>query len=253
MDPAIADLNAKVDHLTTQVAYLTEVARRQERLRQDRSELLADLTPIANDVFRLTAEQLEEVQQYVDLGDVLRLAKRLARNGRNFEALLVQLESIVDLLATLTPLTDEAFSRAVEALDEADRKGYFTFAKGGLRIADQVVTHFTAEDVNKLGDNVVLILNTVKDMTQPEILSFVRNTVQDVEEGAEAPVDVSYRALLRQMRDPNVRRGMAMTMRVLSTVGNQATLGTAPPGRDLAREMVSAPHSRHSDRGDDSP
>ena len=29
---------------------------------------------------------------------------------------------------------------------------------------------------DRLGDNVVLILNTVKDMTQPEIMNFVRNT-----------------------------------------------------------------------------
>ncbi len=225
MDPAIADLSAKIDLLADQVAYLAEQARVQERRRQDRQELMDDLMPIANDAFRLTTEQLEEVQQYVDLGDLLRLLKRLARNGRNFEVMLNQLESMMDLAETLVPLTDSAFARAVDVLDAADRKGYFTFAQGSLRILDNIVTNFSQEDVDKLGDNVVLILNTVKDMTQPEIMSFVRNTVQDVEEQAEAPVDISYRSLLSQLRDPNVRRGMAMTMRVLSTVGSQAPDG----------------------------
>ena len=40
---------------------------------------------------------------------------------------------------------------------------------------DQVVTSFTEEDVRQLGDNVVLILNTVKAMTQPEIMNMVNN------------------------------------------------------------------------------
>jgi uncharacterized protein YjgD (DUF1641 family) len=38
----------------------------------------------------------------------------------------------------------------------------------------------------------------------------------------EKPVDVSYMGLLRQMRDPEVRRGLALTMRVLHVVGAQA-------------------------------
>ena len=46
-----------------------------------------------------------------------------------------------------------------------------------MRILDNMVTSFSEEDVNRLGDNIVLILNTVKDMTQPEIMSFVRNTL----------------------------------------------------------------------------
>jgi hypothetical protein len=77
------------------------------------------------------------------------------------------------------------------------------------------------KDVNR-GDNVVLILNTVKDMTQPEIMSFVRNTLLVAEKEIEKPVDISYTGLLRQMRDPEVRRGLALTMRVLHVIGSQA-------------------------------
>ena len=73
-----------------------------------------------------------------------------------------------------------------------------------------------------LGENVVLILNTVKDMTQPEILNFVRNTLFVAEKEIEKPVDISYMGLMRQMRDPEVRRGLALTMRVLHVVGSQA-------------------------------
>jgi uncharacterized protein YjgD (DUF1641 family) len=223
MDQATAELNQKIDLLTSQVQYLTQQAQAAERQRQEWAELMRDLTPIVNDAFRMTTEQLEEVQEYVDLGDLLRLLKRLLRNGHNIESMLDQLESLMDLLQTVGPLTDSAFSRAVDLLAVAEQKGYFAFAKGGMQMADNIVTAFTEEDVKRLGDNVVLILNTVKDMTQPEIMNFVRNTLLVAEREIEKPVDVSYLGLLRQMQDPAVRRGLALTMRVLHVVGAQAS------------------------------
>jgi uncharacterized protein YjgD (DUF1641 family) len=221
MDQALADLNAKIDALTAQVAYLTEQAQAAERSRLERAELMHDVMPIVNDAFRLTTEQLEEVQEYVDLGDLLRLLKRLLRNGRNIDKMLDQLESLMDLAQTVGPLADGAFEKATDLLQQAEHKGYFAFARGGMQIADNVVTSFTEEDVKHLGDNVVLILNVVKDMTQPEIMRLVRNIVSGVETEVARPVSTSLPALLRQMSDPNVRRGLALTMRVLHVVGRQ--------------------------------
>jgi uncharacterized protein YjgD (DUF1641 family) len=222
MDTTLFELNQKIDLLTAQVAYLADQAQIAERQRQDRAELIRDLTPIGQEAFRLTIEQLEEVQEYVDLGDLLRFLKRLMRNGRNFDKLLDQMESLMDLADTMGPLADEAFTKSVDSLAEMERKGYFTFARGSARIVDNVVTSFTEEDVDRLGDNVVLILNTIKEMTQPEVMNFIRNTLLVAEREIEKPVEISYTALLRQMRDPSVRRGLALTMRVLHVVGEQA-------------------------------
>jgi uncharacterized protein YjgD (DUF1641 family) len=221
MDAGIAELNHKIDALTAQVAYLTDQAQATERQRQERAELMHDLTPIANQAFHLAIEQLEEVQEYIDLADLLRLAKRLARNGRNLEAMLDQLESLSDLAMTLSPLADEAFGKTMTTLADMEHKGYFAFVRGGARIFDTVVTSFSEDDVLRLGDNIVLILNTVKEMTQPEILNFVRNTLMVAEKEIEKPVDASFTGLLRQMKDPAVRRGLALTMRVLHVIGSQ--------------------------------
>jgi len=222
MDQSLVDLNQKIDALTTQVAYLSEQAQIAERQRQERAELVRDLTPIANQAFQITIEQLDEVKEYIDLNDLLRLMKRLMRNGRNFEQLLDQLEGAMDLIDTIGPLTDEAFFKVVNSLAELEQKGYFTFARGSKRILDNVVTSFSEDDINRLGDNVVLILNTVKDMTQPEIMNFVRNTLIVAEREIDKPVDISYRGLFRQIQDPAVRRGLALTMRVLHVIGSQS-------------------------------
>lgn len=219
--PSLADLNRKIDLLTTQVQFLTEQAQLAERQRRERAELMGDLMRIGDDAFGLAVEQFEEVQEYVDLGDLLRLLKRLLRNGPTFEKLLDQLESVMDLVQTVGPMTDEAFQKAVDVLQVAEHKGYFALARGGMQIADNVVTSFTEEDVRKLGDNVVLILNTVKDMTQPEIMGLVRAIVAQSEVEVSKPVNTSLPALLGQMRDPNVRRGLALSMRIMSVVGAQ--------------------------------
>jgi hypothetical protein len=223
MDQAITELNQKIDLLTTQVQYLAEQAQLAERARQERSELVHDLMPIASDAMRLAGDQLQEVEQYVDLNDLLRLAKKLARAAPFIEQALDQLDGVKDLLELAGPLSKEAFGVAERVFDNADHKGYFTFAKGGARIMDNIVTSFSEDDVKQLGDNIVLILRTVKEMTQPEVMNFLRNTVSITGKDAEAPLDITYRALVGQMRDPNVRRGLALTMRMLRSVGEQAT------------------------------
>jgi uncharacterized protein YjgD (DUF1641 family) len=220
--PSLAELNRKLDLLTAQVQFLTEQALVAERQRQERAELMHDVMPIVNDAFRLSVEQLEEVQEYVDLADLLRFFKRVLRNGPAFEKLLDQLESGMDLVQTIGPLTDHAFGKAVDVLQAAEQKGYFGFARGGIQIADKVVTSFTEDDVRKLGENIVLILSVVKEMTQPEVMTLVRSIVAQSEVELGKPVNTSLPALLGQMRDPNVRRGLALTMRVLSVVGAQA-------------------------------
>ena len=223
MDQAIAELNQKIDLLTTQVQYLAEQAQLAERARQERGELVHDLMPIASDAMRLATDELQEVQEYVDLKDLLRLAKKLARAAPFIEQVLDQVDGVQDLLEIAGPLSKEAFGKAERVFDEADRKGYFAFARGGANIMNNIVTSFTEDDVKQLGDNVVLILRTVKEMTQPEVMNFLHNTMSLTEKELEAPVDISYRALLGQMRDPNVRRGLALTMRMLRSVGEQAS------------------------------
>ena len=223
MDSSLVDLSQKIDTLSAQVAYLTEQALIAERQRQERAELIRDLTPIANEAFRLSVEQLEEIQEYIDLGDLLRLFKRILRNGHNIEKLFDQLESLMDLAETIGPLADDAFGQAVDTLADMEHKGYFAFARGAWRITDNVITSFSEEDVNRLGDNIVLILNTIKGMTQPEIMNFVHNTLLVAEQEVEKPVDISLMGMLRQLRDPAVRRGLVLTMRVMHIVGSQAS------------------------------
>ncbi len=63
--------------------------------------------------------------------------------------------------------------------------------------------------MRQLGDNVVLILNTVKALTQPEMMNLVNNLTQGFHEAEDQAEELptSTFGLLKQMRDPDVRRG----------------------------------------------
>jgi uncharacterized protein YjgD (DUF1641 family) len=216
MDSTLLALNQKVDRLVTQVEFLTEEAQRQKRRQQEWDELKDDLSPIFNEVFRLSVQQLEEVEGNARIEDILRLFKRLLRNTRHLEEMLDQFESFSELWQDVSPLSQDAFLVVLNRLNELEQKGYFVFLQGGLDMADHIVTSFSEEDVRQLGENIVLILQTVKEMTQPEIMTMLRQTAAVVRE--DEPVDTSLWKIVRQLNDPAVRKGLAKTLQVLKSM-----------------------------------
>jgi uncharacterized protein YjgD (DUF1641 family) len=222
LNQVVLELNRKMDALTNQVAYLTEQAQISARGRQERSELLETMMPVAKDAMQIASDQFEEIQDYLKVEDLLRFIKKLARSRPQLEMLLDLLDAVTDLGHIMNPIAKEGVDKLTSVLTELEGKGYFSFTRSGLRVVDNIVTSFTEEDVDRLGDNVVLILNTVKDMTQPEIMTFVRNTLHVAEAEVEKPVNASMWSIMGQLRDPSVRRGLALTLRVLRVVGAQA-------------------------------
>ena len=123
-----------------------------------------------------------------------------------------------DLSADVTPVATAAFGRVVTELEE--RRNYFPFAKAGLGVMDRVVDSFTEDDVEQLGDNIVLILHTIKEMTQPEIMRALQRTAKVVrEDDRETP---SLRRLLGEMRDPAVKRGLHRLLAVLRSLSEES-------------------------------
>ena len=224
------EISRKLDQLTesvaalgSQVEYLKETAYENRRRQREWDELREDLTPVIGDMYAVTVEQLEEIQAYVQLEDVLNLMKRLARNTRTFNQLLDQVESANDFLADFAPLTNDMVEQAILLMADMEHKGYFGFLRQSQYVLDQIVTSFSEDDVRQLGDNVVLILNTVKALTQPEMMGLVNSLTQGFQEIEEHPEELptSMFGLLREMRDPEVRRGLAVTMEVLKRISKQ--------------------------------
>ena len=129
-------------------------------------------------------------------------------------------ETFTDLTGDLTPVAKQGMDTVTRALADAEARGYVDFTKGGLEVLDRVVTSFSKEDIAALGDNIVLILETIKEMTQPEVMQMMQSTFHQVQEVTE-PEDVpSLMRLVRGLRTPEARRGLYRMVVFLESLGS---------------------------------
>ncbi len=217
MSAELTELNAKLDYLIEQVD-----AQRQRQAMLE--ELWRDMQPVIRDASDIAVQELAEVDGAFRMEDLVALMKAFLRNTRIFVKLVEQMEALMDLMPDVSRIMTPAMDQMVEQLALLEEKGFFKFANGMLYIADQVLSAFDEEDVRALGDNIVTILTTVRNMTQPEVMALANRAIESV----EAPVeeDVSVWRLMREMRDPATRKGMARMLQMLKALGEQETLGT---------------------------
>ena len=215
MQDQVNEINKKLDIILEEIEL-------QRKHRREIEDLKDDLMRVGKDVYQTTVEELEEVADHIQTGDMLHLGKKLLRNVNNISGMFDQLESMNGLLKDLAPISREIAIDFMAKLDEFDRKGYFDFMKEISKAMDNVVESFTVEDVRALGDNVVTILNTVKNLTQPDMLQAFDNALT-VYKKLDIEVDekISYFTLIKRMNTPEMRRGIAFAIRFLKSMAEK--------------------------------
>ncbi len=210
------DIDDRLERLADQVAEIADELRRQREERERWRELSQDLVPVGVAALEAVSRELDRLGDDVDVADAVAFLEELARALPALRAGIGRLQALAELAEEVTDLAGPMTESLVRHLGELDDKGYFEFAKAGVGVVDRVVTSFSEDDVRALGDNVVLILETIKEMTQPEVMTMLRRTVHTVREdqAASAPPP-SLLSLLREMRDPQVRRGLARVLDML--------------------------------------
>jgi uncharacterized protein YjgD (DUF1641 family) len=211
----LAQLHAKVDRLT-------ELMEAQHERQQALEDLQQDLIPIANQAIKLTIDELAEIGTEFRVEDLLFLLKRLLRSTDLLNRMLDQLEAVSALGDETAVLGKQVFGTVVENLDRLERRGAFAFARSGMYVMDQILSEFDEEDVRALGDNIVTILKTVRNMTQPDVMNLANNAVQALQQEDGAQESTSLLALAREFSDPKVRRGLARMLNMLKALADQS-------------------------------
>lgn len=231
------ELERKLDLMSEQLNTVVAELREQRLRRQQWQELVSDLGPISNEAMAIASRELEAVQEWVEPADMLRLLRRILRNTNNIEDGMAKYESMMELISDLGPLTTGAFSKLLESLDDYESRGYFEFVGAGMGVMDKIVTNFSKDDVEALGDNVVDMLEIVKDLTQPEMLAVAERLLDVVQRQAQAAELEPEKApslfsLAGKMRDPEVRMGLARALNTFKAVSASET--------DVAHDIVDA-------------
>jgi len=179
------DIQIQINTLNDKVDLILEYVNQQRLKSQSVDDLIADASIIGKDMYDSAVMELEN-------------------NG-----VLDTFESTTDFLKDASPIVNEMIIDLIRKLNEFDQKGYFEFLAEAGAIVDNVVTHFTRDDIRLLADNVVPMLETVKSLTQPEMLKSVNNAVKIFSRlEMEAVPEYSVWKLIREMNKPEMKRAI---------------------------------------------
>jgi uncharacterized protein YjgD (DUF1641 family) len=155
-------------------------------------------------------------------GQLAEINLKLDRISFVVEDLSRRLESFDDLKEDLVPIAHGALKIAHKKLHELEQEGVMDFAAESVDMAKTIATSFSRKDVKLLGDNVVSILKTVRNLTQPGVLEVADRAAVALR---GAPAEPEKIGLWKALRDPEIRKGMTLMLGVLRELGAEGSNG----------------------------
>lgn len=215
-------IQQQIDDINRKLDIILEEVFSQKQSRETISDLADDLSIVGKDVFKNTVIELDKAGIELDSDALKGTGIRLIRNIDNINEFLDTLESINDFLKDATPIARQVGLDTIQKMNELDQKGYIEFFKELSKVLENVVTHFSVEDVRDLSDNVVTILETVKEMTQPDMLSAMDNAVNVFKnlDTKDIP-EISLWKAMKEMRSPEMKKGLGFMITFLKNLAKE--------------------------------
>ena len=212
----INQINQKLDLV---LHYVNEQRLKSEVI----EDLVSDISIIGKDAFTSAIDELDKQGIELNMDDIKMLAFKFTRNINNFSQLIDMFESLNDLAKDMGPIVTEAGIDFTNKLHEFEQKGYFAFIKEVGNIMDKVITSYSPEEVRALADNIVVILDTVKNLTQPDMLHAINNAVNIFKnlDTSEIEEYTLWKAF-RELRSPEMKRGIGFIMTFLKNLASQS-------------------------------
>lgn len=211
----INDINRKLD-------LVLEEVMAQKETRQSIEDLTSDLTIVGTDVFKSTVAELENAGIELDGEAVKQLMLKLVRNVGTINELFEMMESANDLIKDVSPVLHQVGLDGIHMMNEFEQKGYFDFIREAIKIMDNVIEHFSVEDVRLLSDNAVTILETVKNLTQPDMLKAINSGLivyKSIE--IEKVEDYSLWKAMKAMNSKEMKKGLGFMITFLQNIAKE--------------------------------
>ncbi len=203
----------RLDRLEAQVAPLAVSARAM-------SELKEELAPRVNEAVQAMIIGLADIESDFQLEDLTFLLKKLLRNVSNLNFTLDQLKNIIDFVQTAEPLLKTSFPQLILFLDDLEQKGVFRLLNKSLNILKEVSSSFSNEDLDQIGNGLVNLAGTLKEVTKPESVAFLSKAAAlPGQLNPEQAKDVGLFGLMGALGDNQVKRGMGVLMELTRCLG----------------------------------
>jgi len=212
----INEINQKLDLL---LHYVNEQRLKSETI----EDLVSDVSIISKDAFSSVVNELDKQGVELNVDDIKTLVYKLVRNVNNFSQVMDMFESITDLLKDAGPIVNEVGIDFTNKLHEFEQKGYFEFFGELTKILDNIISSYPPEDVRALADNVVTILDTVKNLTQPDMLHAINNAVSIFKNlDTENIKEYSLWKVFRELNTPEMKRGLGFIMTFMKNLSQES-------------------------------
>ncbi len=215
-------IQSKIDNLNDKIDIILQEIDLQRKQRQEIEDLKEDLLRVGVDMYETAVDELEEMHDQINTGDIFYLFKKLLRNVNNITKSLEQIENLKDFLSDFGPVSRQMTIDFMDKLDELDRKGYFDFFRELNRALDNIIKSFAVDDVKSLAEHSPIIIRTAKNLTEPALLNKINRTIETIKNSdINNKNDVSFFKLLSELNSKEVRNGLALAINILKIISSE--------------------------------
>ncbi|MDP2316950.1 MAG: TusE/DsrC/DsvC family sulfur relay protein [Pseudomonadota bacterium] len=169
----------------------------------------------------------------------LTIEDRLDRIATDLAYVAERQRRMEELVDEMMPIAKQAMGVAAERLAAMETQGYFRFGRAAMTVADRVVERYDQEELDAFAANVSTLLDTVRALTQPEVLALA-SEAGEVVQNRDRLEPLGVFGMVRAAGDQDVQRGMATMMELLRHVGRAADRMANSP-RPASKATPAAP------------
>ena len=212
-------IQQQIDDINKKLDIILEEVFAQKQNRESINDLVDDLSIVGKDAFKNSVIELDKAGVELDSEALIGTAIRLIRNINNLNEFLDMLESVNDFLRDVSPILRQVGLDAIQKMNELDQKGYIEFFGEATKIMDNIVSYYSVQDVKDLADNIVTILETIKSITQPDMLHALDNGVKVYKSIDTKNIpEYSVWKAMKELRTPEMRRGIGFMITFLKNM-----------------------------------
>jgi uncharacterized protein YjgD (DUF1641 family) len=161
------NIQAQLDEINRKLDLVMECATGQRLRSYAMEDLMADISIVGKDAYHSSIALLEKHDVEIDPEEFKILAIRLLKNVKNINSAIDAFESVYDLVRDASPLVKEMIIDFTKKLNDFEQKGYFELFSSLGKAIEKIIDHTSAADADRMADNIVRIIDTIKDMKQP--------------------------------------------------------------------------------------
>jgi len=208
----IRDINRKLDLILDETSF-------QRQNREAVNDLVDDVAVIGKDAFKQMVNQLDDAGIELDSEALRCLLLRLIRNIRSLGMVMETLESFTDLTKDVTPIIKQVGIDGVQKFHELEQKGYFEILNQLGKTFDQILSKYSIEDIQRLSENLVPVIDTLITIGDPEILKKINAAAVALRDiNTDEIEDYSVWRTMKQLNKPEVRKSLGFIMAFINNV-----------------------------------